>query len=142
MQKIIHSFVFICCILCFMGCPDTPEVESSSYYQDVTLPSTEGATSVTLSQVRSGITKIEPTAQWVSLSAASYSSGYPTVNIQYQTNTSSMTRQCLATIHVASGDIVILQINQEAYVAQPHEPSGIDDLHNDISTKPAYSPRK
>lgn len=141
MQKIIHSLIFICCILCFMGCPDKPEIETSTYYEDVTLPSSEGVTSVTLSQVRSGITKIDDPKRWVSLSAANYSSGAPTVNIQYLANTSSMTRQCKATIHVASGEIVILQINQEAYVV-PQEPAGIDDLHNDTSTNPAYSNRR
>lgn len=141
MQKIIHSLIFICCILCFMGCPDKPEEDTSTYYQDITLPSTEGATSVTLYDVKSGITNIESAAGWISMTAANYSSGYPTVNVQYQANTSSMSRQCIATIHVASGEIVILQINQEAYVA-PQEPSGIDDLHNDTSTNPAYSNRR
>ncbi len=108
-----------------------------TYTQSVTVPATSGEQVVTLSNLKSSISSVGNAPSWIVISPQYYSSGAPTLKLEYQENTLTTARDCSVTVLASSGDKVVLTITQQASETK----SGIDDVHNDPSDQPAYSPK-
>ena len=106
-----------------------------TYTQSVTVPATSGEQVVTLSNLKSSISSVGNAPSWIVISPQYYSSGAPTLKLEYQENTLTTARDCSVTVLASSGDKVVLTITQQASETK----SGIDDVHNDPSDQPAYS---
>lgn len=115
------------------GGGNTPQ----TYTQSVTVPATSGEQVVTLSNLKSSISSVGNAPSWIVISPQYYSSGAPTLKLEYQENTLTTARDCSVTILASSGDKVVLTITQQASETK----SGIDDVHNDPTDQPAFSPK-
>ena len=106
-----------------------------TYTQSVTVPATIGEQIVTLNSLSSAVSSVSSTPSWIVISPQYYSSGAPTLQLEYQENTATTTRDCTVNVSASSGDKLVLTITQQASEVK----SGIDDIHNNSTDQPAYS---
>lgn len=111
---------------------------SKTYSQSVTLPAEGGTQNVTLNDLKSAVSSVGSTPDWLVISRQLYSSGAPSIKLEAQENKTTEERKCSVTILADSGDKVILDVTQQASSKQ--EGTGIDDFHNHTTTQPAYAP--
>lgn len=109
-----------------------------TYTQSVTVPATSGEQVVTLSNLKSSVSSVGNAPSWIVISPQYYTSGAPTLKLEYQENTATTSRDCKVTVLASSGDKVVLTITQQASEVK----SGIDDIHNDPTDQPAFSPER
>lgn len=109
-----------------------------TYTQSVTVPATSGEQVVTLSNLKSSVSSVGNAPSWIVISPQYYTSGAPTLKLEYQENTATTKRDCKVTVLASSGDKVVLTITQQASEVK----SGIDDIHNDPTDQPAFSPER
>ena len=114
------------------GSTHTPQ----TYTQSVTLPAKGGEQVVTLSNLSSAVSSVSNTPTWLVISPQFYSSGAPTLKLEFQENEETTERNSTVTVLAASGDKVVLSIVQQAAEVK----TGIDDIHNTPTDQPAYSP--
>lgn len=112
----------------------TPEPVAQTFTQDIVMPSTASEKLVTLSQLQTSIATVEKSASWLSIESQAYSSGSPQIKLCSTDNTERVERKCNVTITASSGDKVVLSVTQQG----TSEGTGIDDLHNSQTDKPAY----
>jgi len=108
-----------------------------TYSQSVTLPAKSGELVITLSDLKSAVSSVSSSPSWLVISPQFYSSGAPTLKLEYQENTETTERVVSVTVLASSGDKVVLTITQQA----GEKKDGIDDLHNDKTDKPSYIPQ-
>jgi len=113
------------------GSTHTPQ----TYTQSVTLPAKDGEQIVTLSNLNSAVSSVSSSPSWLVISPQFYSSGTPTLKLEFQENTETTERSCTITALASSGDKVVLTITQQAVETK----TGIDDLHNEDTDQPAYA---
>lgn len=116
------------------GSTHTPQ----TYTQSVTLPAKGGEQVVTLSNLSSAVSSVSNTPTWLVISPQFYSSGAPTLKLEFQENEETTERSCTITASASSGDKVVLTITQQAVETK----TGIDDLHNEDTDQPAYAPSR
>ena len=109
-----------------------------TYNQSVTLPAKGGTQNVTLNDLKSAVSSVSSSPDWLVISPLFYSSGAPSIKLETQENTTTEERRCNVTIMAASGDKVTLSVTQQASSNQ--EGTGIDDIHNNTTSQPAYAP--
>ena len=134
-MKNIRQYLAACiALLMLTACPSDPESETHSYTQDISLPSSASEQLVTLNQLQSAIATVKNSASWLTVEAQSYSSGSPQVKLRSTANTAKSDRKCNVTITATTGDKVTLSVIQQG----TSEGTGIDDVHNSQTDKPAY----
>ena len=109
-----------------------------TYNQSVTLPAKGGTQNVMLNDLTSAVSSVSSTPDWLVISPQFYSSGAPSIKLETQENTTTEERRCSVTILAAAGDKVVLSVTQQASSNQ--EGTGIDDIHNNTTSQPAYAP--
>lgn len=109
-----------------------------TYNQSVTLPAKGGDLVITLSDLNSAVSSVSSTPTWVVISPQYYSSGAPTLKLEFQENTQIEERKITVTVYASSGDKVLLSIIQQA----GEKKDGIDDLHNNQTNQPSYAPQR
>lgn len=146
MKQMKLYFLFLICLLITYACgggdgnggndpqPPTPKV----YSQSITLSAEGGTQNVTLSDLSSDVRNVGSTPEWLVVLPQFYSSGAPSIRLEVQANTNAVERKCNVTIQAASGDKVVLSVTQQASSNQ--EGTDIDDIHNNTTSQPAYSP--
>ena len=108
-----------------------------TYSQSVTLPAQGGEQVITLSDMSSAVSSVSSSPSWLVISPQFYSSGAPTLKLEFQENTENQERKASVTVSASSGDKVLLTITQQA----GERKDGIDDLHSDKTDQPSYAPR-
>ena len=108
-----------------------------TYTQSVTVPASKGEQVLTLSNLSSAVSTVSSSPDWMVISPQFYSSGAPTLKLEFEENSVMSTRECNVTVTASSGDKVVLTITQQAA-----DKSAIDDLHNEQTDQPAYSPSR
>ncbi|MBO7120148.1 MAG: BACON domain-containing protein [Bacteroidaceae bacterium] len=121
-------------ILMLTACPSDPESETQSYTQNIVLPSNASEQEVTLTQLHSSISNVQNPVSWLTVEIQSYSSGSPKFKLRSASNTERTERKCNVIITAYSGDKVTLSVTQQGVA----EGTGIDDLHDSQTDKPAY----
>ena len=81
----------------------------------------------------SAITDIDNTADWITITIPSYSSGAPKIEITWKNNDTADKRVATVLLKTAESDQITLTINQDVK-------SSIDDIHNTQTDQPALSP--
>lgn len=109
-----------------------------TYSQSVTLPAKGGDMVITLSDLNSAVSSVSSTPTWLVISPQYYSSGAPTLKMEFQENTETEERKTSVTVYASSGDKVMLTISQQA----DEKKDGIDDLHNNQTNQPSYVPQQ
>lgn len=104
-----------------------------TYTQSETIAAAGGDKVVTLTSLSSSISSINNTTSWVVASPQSYTSGSPKLQLNVTANTDKNERKCEIIVTAQSGENVVLTVIQQAG-------NGIDDLHDNTTTQPAYSP--
>lgn len=138
--------IFIALLVCILmtsacgggGGSDDPQSPQNGYNQSITLSAYGGIQEVTLNGLNSAISSIGSTPSWLVLSPLLYSSGTPSIKIEFQENTGKDERKCNVTILAVSGDKVTLSITQQASGQQGD--TDIDGIHNNTTSQPAYAP--
>lgn len=110
------------------------------YRQSVAVSAQGGSVTVTLNNLKSAISNIESTPNWVLVSPQAYSSGTPTLLLEVERNETMSERQCEVLITATSGDKVSLTIRQNASGGS-ETGTGMDTPHNEQTDQPAYSRR-
>ena len=108
-----------------------------AYTQSVSIPATSGEQVITLSSLNSSVSSVSSSPSWLVISPQFYSSGAPTLKLEYQENTETQERKAFVTVSASSGDKVVLTVTQQA----GERKDGIDDLHNDKTDQPSYAPQ-
>ena len=108
-----------------------------SFSQSVTLPAKGGEQVITLSDLSSAVSSVSSSPSWLLISPQFYSSGAPTLKLEFQENTENQERKASVTVYASSGDKVQLNVTQQA----GEKKDGIDDLHNDKTDQPSYAPQ-
>lgn len=85
----------------------------------------------------SAVSSVSSSPSWLVISPQFYSSGAPTLKLEFQENTENQERKASVTVSASSGDKVLLTITQQA----GERKDGIDDLHSDKTDQPSYAPR-
>lgn len=109
-----------------------------TYSQSVTLSAKKGEQVITLSDLSSAVSSVSSTPTWLVISPQYYSSGAPTLELEFQENTETEERKTTVTVSASSGDKVVLSITQQA----GEKKDGIDDLHSDKTDQPSYAPQQ
>ena len=109
-----------------------------TYTQSVTLPAKEGEDVVTLSNLSSSVSSLSGTPSWLVISPQFYSSGTPTLKLEFIENVEPTERSCTVTALASSGDKVVLTITQQAAEVK----KSIEDIHNGTTDRPAYAPSR
>lgn len=109
-----------------------------TYTQSVTLPASETEQSVVVSSINKAITTIENSSNWLTASPESYTSGNPRVRLFATKNTSTTERSCNIILHASSGEKVVLIVTQSGTGSSGD--NGIEDIHDETTTQPAYAP--
>lgn len=109
---------------------------SQSYSQSVTIPAQKGEEVITLLNLSSSVSSVDTTPSWLVVSPQYYSSGAPTLKLEFEENTEAEERSCTVTIYASNDDKVNLTITQKG----TEEKTGIDDVHDQQTDQPAYSP--
>jgi hypothetical protein len=134
MKNIIQYLFAGIAMLMLTACPSDSEPEPQSYMQNIALPSYASEQVVTLNKLSSSIATVENSASWLSVEPQIYSSGSPKVKLRSTDNIERTERKCNVIITASSGDKVVLAIIQQGTT----EGTGIDDLHDRQTDKPAY----
>lgn len=149
-MKIIRLyFSFGIALLMLTACTNEPEVnpqrnqellhqEAQTYTQNVALPPNATEQVVTLTQLQTSISMVENTVSWLTVESQAYISGSPQVKLRSINNPAKEERKCSVSITATSGDKVILSVTQQG----GYEGTGIDDLHESQTDRPAYCPHK
>lgn len=112
------------------------------YTQNITISSQGGEQSMTLIDLKSAISNIGSTPDWLIITAKQYSSGSPSIKLEAEENQATSERKAEVIILATSGDKVVLTVVQQAADDGNPEPgTGIDDPHNEQTDQPAYAPR-
>ena len=122
------------------GITDDDRTPPKTYTQSVSLPATAGEQVVTLSDLNSAISSVSGASSWLVVSPQFYSSGAPTLKLEYQENVGTTARSCTVTASASSGEKVVLTITQQS--ENEDDGNGIDNIHNETTDQPAYAPRK
>lgn len=118
--------------------PGPSPVTGKEYTATYNIPAEGCSATYTLKDFSSAISAVSSTPDWLTISIRPYSSGQPTVSIVAKANTGTAEHKYPVVITSKNGDKLTLTIVQ---AAKPVVPSGIDDVHDNVSTKPAYSPQ-
>lgn len=129
MQKILFPFIFVCCILGFMGCSNNDEVEPFSL--SVNIPYSQGEKVVNIKDLKEKIARVSCNSQW--LHAEIPDSFSASVLIKYDKNETTNSREGQVTITSVNDNAVLLKVIQDAYSAESS-----DELHDEVSTNIAY----
>ena len=142
MKQLNIYIIAIICVLFLTACGPGPEPEPSpspnppkTYSQSATLTAKGDAQKVTLNNLNSSISSVNNTANWLTATPQYYTSGHPQIELQATENTTGSERKTEVTVLASSGEKVVLTVTQEA------APAGIDDMHDEKTEKPAYSPQ-
>lgn len=108
-----------------------------TYTQTVSIPATNGEQVITLSSLNSSVSSVSSSPTWLVISPQFYSSGAPTLKLEYQENTETQERKAVVTVSASSGDKVVLTVTQQA----GERKDGIDDLHSEKTDQPSYAPQ-
>ena len=141
------------CVLFLTACPspspepnpepnqDTnPSNPPKTYAQSARLTAKGDALIVTLSNLNSSISSITNNANWLTAAPQYYTSGAPKIELNAMENTGKSERKTDVTVLASSGEKVVLTVTQEA-AKEDDSNTGIDDMHNEKTDKPAYSPQ-
>lgn len=112
-----------------------------TYRQSVTVSSLGGPVTVILNDLKSAVSSVTPTPEWVVVSPQAYSSGAPSLLLEVEENKTTSERQCEVLIVAASGNKVSLTIRQNASSGS-ETGSGMDTPHNEQTDQPAYTRRR
>ena len=86
-----------------------------TYSQSVTLSAKKGEQVITLSDLSSAVSSVSSTPTWLVISPQYYSSGAPTLKLEFQENTETEERKTTVTVSASSGDKVVLSLpNRQA----------------------------
>ena len=144
MKKLyVILLAIISCVL-LTSCPSdgedikpgvTPEKE---YNESINIPANGYNEVYHLYKLNSKITSIVSTPDWLTVSVLSYSSGYPSIKITALQNSERVERTYTVILYTEKKEKLMLTITQ----AGKEIKNDIGDIHNNTSSKPAYSLRK
>lgn len=118
------------------GGGEQPSSYPQTYSQSVTIPATAGEQVVTLYDLSTAVSSVGSTPRWIVVSPQYYTSGTPTLKLEFEANTNTEKRECTVTVTASNSDKVLLQVTQAAAEVK----KGIDDVHDEQTDQPAYAP--
>lgn len=135
--KIFLTLVLGCVALVSCSEEETEEIPGKEYSDTVNLPDTGGKETYVLEMFDSEIVNgAISTPEWLTLNVQAYQSGSPSIKISAKANTENVERKFTMVFFSKKNDKLKLTIIQSA---KKKIPSEIDDVHNNTSSKPAYS---
>lgn len=110
-------------------------VDINEYTETYYIPAAGWDVDYTVRKLNFKITTISRAADWLEVSAKTYTSGSPIIKITAQANTSASERKSIVTINSLSGDILTLTLIQ----AGQNGIADVGNIHNETSDETAYS---
>ena len=139
-------------ILAFVGCiamtacggddygidQDDVVAPNANYKETINIPAEGCDKEYTLDMLKSQIASVSSTPAWLTITTQSYTGGSPSIQIVAKENTTEKERKTTVTVNTATETLALTFVQ----AGKENIPSGIDDIHNGTSGKPAYTPAR
>lgn len=112
------------------------------YSQSVTIPAEGTNQLVTLNNLTAPIEAVSALDSWLTVEAATYTSGAPAVRIKATANPNTTERRTKANVVTTSQEKLELTVVQKGQTPTPPEGNTIEDTHNTVTDQPAYAPAR
>ena len=129
MKQIKALFLSVMSLVLFTACPDsTPDtvVEPVTYRRSLQVPAERGQQTYTATDLKVGISNVQNTSSWLTVTPMAYGSGSPTVQLTYEANTGGE-RHVLVTLTDVNDNKVLLTVTQLKAGETPVNPDTPDN---------------
>ena len=109
-----------------------------NYKETINIPAEGCDEEYTLEMLKLQIASVSSTPAWLSVTPQFYTGGSPSIQVVAKENTTENERKTTITVKTATETLALTFVQAEKTVI----PSGIDDIHNGTSGKPAYAPAR
>jgi len=131
MRQIKAIFLSMMSLVLLTACPPDPDpvVESATFQRSLQVSADKGQQTYTATDLKAGISNVQNTSSWLTVTTLAYSSGSPTVQLTYEANTGDE-RQVLVTLTDVNNNKLFLTVTQMKAGETPVNPDQPDNPDN------------
>lgn len=131
MKQIKALFLSVMSLMLLTACPSDPDpvLEPSTYQRSLQVSAEKGQQTYTATDLKAGISNVQNTSSWLTVTTLAYGSGSPKIQLTYEENTGGE-RQAVVTLTDVNNNKVLLTVTQLKAGETPNNPDTPDNPDN------------